>query len=152
MDDPLVQGIASKVGKTPAQVLIRWAVQRGTSVLPKSTNTGRIAANSAVWDWTLDTTDVAALSSVVYQQRMVNGGFLLSAQGPYVTLQDLWDEGQGEEHEELPVTEQTGVGGGDADGEGGGEGRGAGRDDKDDGGKGKGGWVGKMKGWLGGAQ
>ncbi len=65
------------------QVLIRWAVQRGTSVLPKSTNPERIASNLAVLDWSLTEADMAALSSLAYQARMVDGAFLLSPAGPY---------------------------------------------------------------------
>ena len=65
------------------QVLVRWAVQRGTSVLPKSTDPERIVANFAVLDWSLDGADLAALSGLEYQARMVDGSFLLSPAGPY---------------------------------------------------------------------
>ena len=65
------------------QVLIRWAVQRGTSVLPKSTNPDRIVSNLAVLDWSLSEADMATLSSLDYQERMVAGAFLLSPAGPY---------------------------------------------------------------------
>lgn len=45
IDDPNVIEIAKSLGKTPAQVLIQWAVQRGTAVLPKSVTPSRIAEN-----------------------------------------------------------------------------------------------------------
>ncbi|KAL3474678.1 NADP-dependent oxidoreductase domain-containing protein [Aspergillus californicus] len=45
VDDPTVQEIASKLGKDPAAVLISWAVQRGTAVLPKSVTPSRIESN-----------------------------------------------------------------------------------------------------------
>ncbi|WP_024515286.1 aldo/keto reductase [Bradyrhizobium sp. Tv2a-2] len=45
IDDPVVRAIAHRVGKTPAQVLLAWAVQRGTSFLTTSTNPGRILEN-----------------------------------------------------------------------------------------------------------
>ncbi|KAH8148264.1 uncharacterized protein LAJ45_07716 [Morchella importuna] len=45
VDDPLVVEIASQLGRQPAQVLINWAVQRGTVVLPKSVTPARIASN-----------------------------------------------------------------------------------------------------------
>lgn len=64
------------------QVLIRWAVQRSTSVLPKSTDSERIASNLAVLDWSLTDADMAVLS-LDYQARMVDGSFLLSPAGPY---------------------------------------------------------------------
>lgn len=64
-------------------MLIRWALQRGTSCLPKSTTPARIASNLRVMDWELPAADVAALSGLAYQARMVDGAFLLSPTGPY---------------------------------------------------------------------
>merc|ERR1719272_2271612 len=43
MESPVVQGVASATGRSAAQVLIRWAVQRGTSAVPKSVTPSRIA-------------------------------------------------------------------------------------------------------------
>jgi hypothetical protein len=51
------------------QVLIRWALERGCSVLPKSTNPDRIAANLAVSTWRIDAADVQTLSNMPYQVR-----------------------------------------------------------------------------------
>ena len=45
IDDPIVIDVAKEVGKSPAQVLIQWAVQRGTVVLPKSVTPSRIDEN-----------------------------------------------------------------------------------------------------------
>jgi len=45
IDDPVIKAIAARVGKTPAQVLLAWAVQRGTSFLTTSTNARRIQEN-----------------------------------------------------------------------------------------------------------
>lgn len=45
VDDPVVVDIAAKLGKSPAQVLIQWAVQRGTAVVPKSVTPVRIKEN-----------------------------------------------------------------------------------------------------------
>jgi alcohol dehydrogenase (NADP+) len=74
------------------QVLIRWGLQRSTSVLPKSTSVKRIASNLDVFDWQLSDADFNALSSLAYQRRMVDGAFLLRKQGPYRTLADIWDD------------------------------------------------------------
>lgn len=74
------------------QVLIRWAIQRGTSVLPKSTRPERIAANLDIFSWALDEADFVALNSLPFQQRMLIGDFWLNPQGPYRVLCDLWDE------------------------------------------------------------
>ena len=45
IDDPVIKAIARRVDKTPAQVLLAWAVQRGTSFLTTSTNARRIQEN-----------------------------------------------------------------------------------------------------------
>ncbi len=48
MDEPRLVSISEEMGKTPAQILIRWAMQRGMVVLPKSVNQGRIVENFSV--------------------------------------------------------------------------------------------------------
>ena len=51
---PVVVEVAKRVGKTPAQVLLRWGIEHGVVVLPKSTRRERIAENGAIFDFTLD--------------------------------------------------------------------------------------------------
>jgi len=92
MSSPVVIGIAEALGKTPAQILIRWAVQRGTSVVPKSVTPSRIEANFDVFSWELSEEQMSALSSVEPQTRMLHGKFWCNANGPYKTVADLWDE------------------------------------------------------------
>jgi diketogulonate reductase-like aldo/keto reductase len=67
-------------------VLIRWGVQRGTSVLPKSTSPERIRSNIEVFGWSLEEGDCARLSALVTQLRMVDGAIWLNPRGPYRTL------------------------------------------------------------------
>lgn len=50
---PVIVATAEKLGKTPAQVALRWGVQTGHSVLPKSTNEARIKANLDVFSWSI---------------------------------------------------------------------------------------------------
>ena len=64
LDDPVVAEIAVGVGRTPAQVVLRWHVQRGDVVIPKSTSPARVRENSAVFDFTLDDAAMEALSSL----------------------------------------------------------------------------------------
>jgi len=53
LEHPVIVSAAEKLGKTPAQVALRWGVQMGHSVLPKSTNEERIRANIDVYDWSI---------------------------------------------------------------------------------------------------
>jgi 2,5-diketo-D-gluconate reductase A len=62
--DPRVRKVAHRVGRTPAQVLLRWAVQRGVPVIPKSGNRERIVENSKIFDFTLPAEDMAALDAL----------------------------------------------------------------------------------------
>ncbi len=64
LGDERVAEIAERVGRTPAQVLIRWCLQRDTIVLPKSTHRERIEENAQVFDFTLSDEDVAALDAL----------------------------------------------------------------------------------------
>jgi diketogulonate reductase-like aldo/keto reductase len=53
LKEPVVTSIADKLGKTPAQVALRWNIQMGHSVLPKSLNEQRIQQNLDVYDWSI---------------------------------------------------------------------------------------------------
>src|SRR6202035_4238624 len=59
-----VQGIASRLGRTPAQVLLRWSLQHGLVVIPKSTHRERIEENAQIFDFTLSDQDMAALDAL----------------------------------------------------------------------------------------
>ena len=50
---PILTSVAEKLGKTPAQVALRWGLQMGHSVLPKSTNEARIKENFDVFNWSI---------------------------------------------------------------------------------------------------
>ncbi|XP_043462965.1 1,5-anhydro-D-fructose reductase-like [Leptopilina heterotoma] len=64
LKNPTVQTIAQKHEKTPAQVLLRFLIQKGVSVIPKSSKPHRIQENFKVLDWTLDSSDMTALESL----------------------------------------------------------------------------------------
>jgi len=68
---PIVAGVARRVQRTPAQVLLRWGVQHGHVVLPKSTRAERIAENGALFDFTLDDDAMAALDGL--EEGLVTG-------------------------------------------------------------------------------
>ena len=62
--DPTVKRIAEAVEHSPAQVLLRWSVQREIPVLAKSTHRGRIEENARIFDFTLSNSDMAALDAL----------------------------------------------------------------------------------------
>ena len=64
LGDRAVGEIADRLARTPAQVLLRWCLQRNLVVLPKSTHQGRIEENARVFDFTLSDQDMAALDAL----------------------------------------------------------------------------------------
>jgi diketogulonate reductase-like aldo/keto reductase len=62
--DRRVRQVAERVGRTPAQVLLRWGLQRNLVVLPKSTHRERIVENARIFDFTLSAKDMAALDAL----------------------------------------------------------------------------------------
>jgi 2,5-diketo-D-gluconate reductase A len=64
LDDPVIVKIAEAAGKSPAQVVLRWHVQRGDVVFPKSVTRKRIEENFALFDFELSDADVSALTAL----------------------------------------------------------------------------------------
>jgi 2,5-diketo-D-gluconate reductase A len=64
LSDARVQQIAERVGRTPAQVLLRWCIQRELIVIPKSTHRERIEENAQIFDFALSDEDMAALDAL----------------------------------------------------------------------------------------
>jgi hypothetical protein len=92
LEDPVVRAVAQITGRNVGQVLIRWALEHGTSVIPKSVNPARLRGNLDVLAWALPPRCAAALGALRFQQRMVNGAPWLHARGPYRSMAELWDE------------------------------------------------------------
>jgi len=64
IDDEVLAGIGAKYGKTAAQVMIRWHLQIGNVVLPKSVTPERIRSNIEVFDFELDSDDLIAIEAL----------------------------------------------------------------------------------------
>lgn len=64
LDDPVVQRVAAAADRSPAQVVLRWHLQRGDVVFPKSVSPDRIAQNFAVFNFELGADDVAAIDGL----------------------------------------------------------------------------------------
>jgi 2,5-diketo-D-gluconate reductase A len=64
LDDPDVAQIAQRHGKTPAQVVLRWHLQQGRAVIPKSVKPARILENSQVYDFDLTHEDIASIDAL----------------------------------------------------------------------------------------
>jgi len=69
MENPVVLELAKAHGKTPAHVLMRWLIQRGIAVIPKSVNAGRIIENAKVFDFKLTDEEMNKLKSVNINER-----------------------------------------------------------------------------------
>ncbi len=69
LEDPVIGGLAETHGKTPAQVMLRWHLQEGRSVIPKSTKPHRIAENFDVFDFELTADELAAIDGLDTDQR-----------------------------------------------------------------------------------
>jgi len=64
LDDQSVVGLAEKYGKTPAQIILRWHIQLGNIVIPKSVTPERIASNIQVFDFELSAEDIATIAKL----------------------------------------------------------------------------------------
>lgn len=92
LEDAVIGSIAKRLDATPAQVLIAWALRRGTSVIPKSVNPARLQQNLEAETLELGDADMQAIAALDRGRRYVTGGFWVLPGGPY-TLANLWDEG-----------------------------------------------------------
>jgi 2,5-diketo-D-gluconate reductase A len=69
LDDPVIREIAGRVGRTPAQVVLRWHIQLGNVVFPKTSQPERMRENFDLFDFSLDESDMNALSALDRGQR-----------------------------------------------------------------------------------
>ncbi|MFF2124423.1 aldo/keto reductase [Streptomyces olivochromogenes] len=70
LEVPAIIAIAQKHNRTPAQIVLRWHIQLGNIVIPKSVTPSRIKENIDVFDFSLDTEDIAAISALNEDRRV----------------------------------------------------------------------------------
>ncbi|KAK9154369.1 hypothetical protein Sjap_001849 [Stephania japonica] len=90
MKDETLLDVAGKLNKSPAQVALRWGIQSGHSVLPKSVNESRLKENLSVFDWCIPSHLFTDFSQIP-QQRLLRGDFAINETSPYKSIQELWD-------------------------------------------------------------
>ncbi len=91
MEDPTIHEIADRHDASPAQVLISWAIHRGTAVIPKSVTPSHIKDNLAAADLELTDEDMDAIADLDQHRRYLDGSIWTFGDSPY-TKAGLWDE------------------------------------------------------------
>lgn len=72
---PVLTGIGKKYGKTAAQAALRWNIQRGVAIIPKSTHVERMEENLNIWDFVLSDEDMAAIAALdVGRSQIIDHG------------------------------------------------------------------------------
>jgi D-xylose reductase len=77
--DPIVTGIAAAHHRTAAQVVLRWGVQRGCAVIPKTQTSARLAENLALFDFALTAAEMSAIDALDRHRRFNDPGHFCEA-------------------------------------------------------------------------
>ncbi|KAH7848967.1 hypothetical protein Vadar_010980 [Vaccinium darrowii] len=91
MDCEILKEIARAKGKTLAQVCLRWVHEQGVSVLVKSYNKERMKKNLDIFDWKLSPEESQKIDQIPQRKGFRALGFV-SDDGPFKSLEDMWDE------------------------------------------------------------
>ncbi|KAL3679864.1 hypothetical protein R1sor_022820 [Riccia sorocarpa] len=92
LEQPVLKKIAESHGKSPAQTALRWGIQKGNSVLPRSKTPERVKENLDVFSFSLSEEAMAEIEKLE-QIRFITGDFFCNDEGSfYKTLKKLWDE------------------------------------------------------------
>jgi len=89
MEDPTIVKIADRHDASPAQVLIRWAIERGTAVIPKSTTPSHIRDNIAATELSLTDADLDAIADLDRSRRYLQGDIWTMEGSPH-SQESLW--------------------------------------------------------------
>ncbi|KAL4339378.1 hypothetical protein GQ457_08G019770 [Hibiscus cannabinus] len=90
-ENPILNTVAARLGKSLAQVALRWGLQMGHSVLPKSNSESRLKENLDIFSWSIPE-DLFAKFSEIEQEKLIRGSdFAHPTCGAYRTVEELWD-------------------------------------------------------------
>lgn len=89
LDSSVVAGIAERLNRTAAQVVLRWGIQRGTSIIPKSTGVDRMRENISLFDFELTEDDMSAVSGLNINRRFNDPGDF--CEGAFNTFYPIYD-------------------------------------------------------------
>jgi D-xylose reductase len=73
--DPVVTGLAAALGRTPAQVVLRWGVQRGCAVIPKAQDFNHLRENAQVFDFSLSAGQMQSIDALDRHRRFNDPGY-----------------------------------------------------------------------------
>ncbi|XP_073009190.1 NADPH-dependent aldo-keto reductase, chloroplastic-like [Typha latifolia] len=90
LTNPIVKMVADKLDKTPAQIALRWGLQMGHIVLPKSTKESRMKENIELFDWSIPE-ELFVKFSEIEQVRLIRGDPFVHPESIYKSLDELWD-------------------------------------------------------------
>ncbi|MFT7288714.1 MAG: D-xylose reductase [Halieaceae bacterium] len=74
LEEAIVKSAASRLGRTPAQIVLRWGIQRSTAIIPKTTRRERLLENLSLFDFELSDTEMAAISALNRNRRFNDPG------------------------------------------------------------------------------
>ncbi|MFD2167580.1 aldo/keto reductase [Thalassotalea euphylliae] len=89
LEQAVVKAAAERVNKTPAQVVLRWNIQRGCSIIPKSTKLSRLKENLALFDFALNDSEMDAIAALNADKRFNDPGDF--CQAAFNTLHPIYD-------------------------------------------------------------
>ncbi len=89
LENDIIKSIAEKHQATPAQILIQWAIERQTVVIPKSVSSDRIKQNFEAQNITLDAEDMEQIKTLNQNYRYVDGSFFALPNSSY-TVENIW--------------------------------------------------------------
>lgn len=85
----MIKDLAAKYNKTPAQIVLRWGVQRGTTIIPKTSKKERLAENIDLFNFTLTHDEVKSIDSLNKDKRFNDPGHY--AEGAFKQFYPIWE-------------------------------------------------------------